>query len=136
MPAEQPFSRRDFLRTTAGTMAGLTALTPTSLAGIARIAAAAATYSGPFVIVSDGTWPPGVPNLIAQYQKMRPNLQVREVVFGPGEQFPALFSAARIAGEQLDVLMLNGLHTRTYAYAGALLPLDKRLLSTTLETPS
>jgi ABC-type glycerol-3-phosphate transport system substrate-binding protein len=127
MLAKQPFSRRDFLRTTAGTMAGLTALAPTRLSRIASIADAAARYSGPFVIVSDDISPPGVTNLIAQYRKMRPNLQVREVVFGPSEQFPALFSAARIAGEQLDVLMLNGWHTRTYAYAGALFPLDNKI---------
>jgi ABC-type glycerol-3-phosphate transport system substrate-binding protein len=120
-------SRRDFLRTTVGAMASLTALAPTSVAGIARIAEAASRYSGPFVIVADDSWPPGVANLISQYQKLRPNLQVREVVFGPMEQFPALFSAARVSGEQLDVLMLNGLHSRTYAYAGDLLPLDNKI---------
>lgn len=127
MPARHPFSRRAFLRTTAGAMAGLTALAPTGLAGIARIADAASRYSGPFVIVADDSWPPGVAKLIAQYRKMRPNLEVRDVVLGPMEQFPALFSAARISGEQLDVVLLNGLHMRTYASAGALLPLDNKI---------
>ena len=127
MLAKQPFSRRHFLLTTAGAVAGLSTLTPTSLAEIATIADAASRYSGPFVIVSDDSWPPGVANLISQYQKLRPNLQIREVAFGPMEQFPALFSAARVSGEQLDVLMLNGLHSRTYANAGDLLSLDNKI---------
>jgi uncharacterized ferritin-like protein (DUF455 family) len=39
-------ARRDFLRTTVGAMASLTALAPIRLAGIARIADAASRYAG------------------------------------------------------------------------------------------
>jgi raffinose/stachyose/melibiose transport system substrate-binding protein len=122
---KQP-SRRDFLRTSAaaGAAAGLGALAPSALSGVAR-AAGAAGYQGKVVIygVDTAASGHGTFKLLADFEKQNPGVTVQYVSF-PSDKFVALFTAAQASGEQIDMVDLNGQDLRRYALAGDLLPLD------------
>ena len=118
-------SRRDFLRRSGG--AGLAAglLTSSSFFSRASRADTAQSYTGPLVLITQTGASPdkALPNLLAAYEKAHPGVQVKLVQY-PEEKFVALYTAAQAAGEQVDVLALNGQDLRRYATAHALTSFD------------
>jgi raffinose/stachyose/melibiose transport system substrate-binding protein len=115
-------TRRDFIKTTAsvGAAAGLAGLLPRSAT------AASDSYQGKLtvygIIVPTPTQP-GPTQLFKQFQQAHPGISIENHGF-TSERFVALFSAAQAAGEQIDLLYLNGQDLRRYALAGDLLPLN------------
>jgi raffinose/stachyose/melibiose transport system substrate-binding protein len=60
-----------------------------------------------------------LPKLLEGYKAAHPGTTIKLVQY-PEEKFVALYTAAQAAGEQVDVLMLNGQDLRRYATAHAL----------------
>ena len=118
-------SRRAFLRRTGG--AGLAASLLTSSSFLSRLSRAdtSQSYTGNLVLITQTGASPdkALPKLLEAYQKGRPGIQVKLVQY-PEEKFVALYTAAQAAGEQVDVLMLNGQDLRRYATSNALASLD------------
>ncbi|HEY4813857.1 MAG TPA: ABC transporter substrate-binding protein [Chthoniobacterales bacterium] len=118
-------TRRDFLRRTGG--AGLAAglLTSSSLFSRVSRADTGQSYTGNLVLITQTGASPdkALPNLLDAYQKAHPGIQVKVVQY-PEEKFVALYTAAQAAGEQVDVLMLNGQDLRRYATSNALTSFD------------
>jgi raffinose/stachyose/melibiose transport system substrate-binding protein len=118
------YSRREFLRRSAGATAflGLAALTSKQSPGSA---AAEESYTGDLVLVSQlGANPDkALPKLLEAFKTANPGINTKTVLY-PEEKFVALYTAAQAAGEQIDVLMLNGQDLRRYATSGALIPFD------------
>jgi raffinose/stachyose/melibiose transport system substrate-binding protein len=118
-------TRRDFLRRTGG--AGLAAGLLTSASFFSRVSRAdpGQSYTGNLVLITQTGASPdkALPNLLDAYQKAHPGIQVKLVQY-PEEKFVALYTAAQAAGEQVDVLMLNGQDLRRYATSHALTSFD------------
>ena len=118
------YSRREFLRRSAGATAlfGLAALGSKHFLGSAL---AEESYTGDLVIVSQlGAAPDkALPKLLDAFKAANPGNNPKLVLY-PEEKFVALYTAAQAAGEQIDVLMLNGQDIRRYATSGALIPFD------------
>jgi len=118
------YSRREFLRRSAGATAlfGLAALGSKHFLGSAL---AEESYTGDLVIVSQlGAAPDkALPKLLDAFKAANPGTNPKLVLY-PEEKFVALYTAAQAAGEQIDVLMLNGQDIRRYATSGALIPFD------------
>ena len=118
-------TRRDFLRRTGG--AGLAAGLLTSTSFLSQISRADTSqgYSGTLVLITQTGASPdkALPALLDAYQKAHPGIQVKVVQY-PEEKFVALYTAAQAAGEQVDVLMLNGQDLRRYATSNALTSFD------------
>jgi len=120
-------SRRDFLRTTTavGAAAGLGALAPSALGGLAE-AAETGAYTGPLVVVGANDSPRpghGIYKLIDSFQQAHPGVSISYQTF-TSDRFVALFTAKQASGEQIDVLLPNGQDVRRYAQSNTLLPLD------------
>jgi raffinose/stachyose/melibiose transport system substrate-binding protein len=113
------------LRRTGG--AGLAASLLTSSSFLTRLSRAdtGQSYTGDLVLITQtGTSPDkALPKLLEAYQKAHLGIQVKLVQY-PEEKFVALYTAAQAAGEQVDVLMLNGQDLRRYATSNALTSVD------------
>ena len=81
-------------------------------------AAGSGTYSGTFVIVSVGNPEQNAP-LIKGIEEAHPGVKV-EWRNMPSERFVELFTAAEVAGDQIDLMDLNGQDLRRYAVGGKL----------------
>jgi raffinose/stachyose/melibiose transport system substrate-binding protein len=115
-------TRRDFIKTTAsvGAAAGLAGLLPRATH------AASNGYQGSinvYGIIVPTPAQPGPTQLFKQFQQAHSGISIQNHGF-TSERFVALFSAAQAAGEQIDLLYLNGQDLRRYALAGDLLPLN------------
>jgi raffinose/stachyose/melibiose transport system substrate-binding protein len=121
---DKRFSRREFLRRSAGA---------TAVAGLAALfskhfvtsAIAEEPYTGDLVLVSQlGAAPDqALPKLLEAFKAANPGINTKTVLY-PEEKFVALYTAAQAAGEQIDVLMLNGQDIRRYATSGGVIPFD------------
>ncbi len=129
MPPQNPpsdsarFSRREFIRrsTIAGTSLGLSTMLPFS-----RLTAAESSkYTGDLVLLSQlGAAPDkALPKLLDKFKAENPGVNTKLTLF-PEEKFVAMYTAAQAAGEQIDVVLLNGQDLRRYAVAGALTSFD------------
>jgi raffinose/stachyose/melibiose transport system substrate-binding protein len=118
------YSRRQFLCRSAGATAlfGLAALGSKYYLGNAL---AEESYTGDLVILSQlGAAPDkALPKLLEAFKAANSGINTKVVLY-PEEKFVALYTAAQAAGEQIDVLMLNGQDIRRYATSGALIPFD------------
>jgi raffinose/stachyose/melibiose transport system substrate-binding protein len=113
------------LRRTGG--AGLAASLLTSSSFLTRLSRAdtGQSYTGDLVLITQTGASPdkALPKLLEAYQKAHLGIQVKLVQY-PEEKFVALYTAAQAAGEQVDVLMLNGQDLRRYATSNALTSVD------------
>lgn len=85
-------------------------------------AAGASAYNGKFVIMSAGNPEQNDP-LIKGIQEAHPGVTV-EWRYLPSERYVELFTAAEVAGDQIDMLDLNGQDLRRYALGGKMLDLS------------
>jgi ABC-type glycerol-3-phosphate transport system substrate-binding protein len=123
--AAASMTRRTFLRRTGG--AGF-ALSFLSLAPqLARRTRAEQTqdYTGELVLITQTGASPdkALPKLLDAYKAAHSGIDIKLVQY-PEEKFVALYTAAQAAGEQVDVLMLNGQDLRRYATSNGLLSFD------------
>jgi ABC-type glycerol-3-phosphate transport system substrate-binding protein len=83
-------------------------------------------YTGELVVVSQSGATPdkALPKLLDAFKAANPGITTKVVLY-PEEKFVALYSAARAAGEQIDLLILNGQDIRRYATAGLLIDFDQ-----------
>lgn len=130
MPVKN-ISRRKLLRTIGAGAAGATGLmlagcrpaapaaAPSqSAAPTAAGAAATGDYQGKFVMMSAGNADQNAP-LIKGIEEANPGVKV-EWRFLPSERYVELFTAAEVAGDQIDIMDLNGQDLRRYAVGGKL----------------
>lgn len=121
--APSRLSRRSFLRLSAAGTVGLAiaACAPAAPAAADDAAASAGPYQGKFVILSVGNTEQNQP-LIDAIEAANPGVEVewREL---PDERFTELFAAAEVAGDQIDIMDLNGQDLRRYAVGGKLVDL-------------
>jgi raffinose/stachyose/melibiose transport system substrate-binding protein len=117
VPPSPLLSRRDFICQSG--KAGLAV----SLLGLARTghAQSAEKYTGELVLITQTGASPdkSLPKALDLYKAAHPGVTVKVVQY-PEEKFVALYTAAQAAGEQVDVLMLNGQDLRRYATSKAL----------------
>jgi raffinose/stachyose/melibiose transport system substrate-binding protein len=126
----QKLSRRDFLRVGAATGVGLAvvACAPPAAAPQGGGAPAAegggssGPYQGKFVIMSAGNPDQNEP-LINAIQEAHPGVEV-EWRGLTSERYTELFAAAEVAGDQIDMMDLNGQDLRRYAVGGRLVDLS------------
>ncbi len=118
------YSRREFIRRSAAisAFAGLGAAASEKFLGSAF---AADAYSGDLVLASQqGATPDkALPKLLDAFKAANPGINPK-TIFYPEEKFVALYTAAQAAGEQIDVLLLNGQDLRRYATSGGLISFD------------
>lgn len=107
------FTRRDVIRSSAAAagVASLAALGPHR-----SISAAAQSYSGDFVIASVQETAQAA-DTIAAIQATYPGVNV-VWRYLPSERFAELFTASEVAGDQIDLMDLNGQDLRRYALGG------------------
>lgn len=115
-------SRRHFLAVTAASSVGvaLAACAPAAPASQAPAAESGSTgqYQGKFVIMSVGNPEQNAP-LIEAIEAAHPGVEV-DWRFMPSERFTELFAASELAGDQIDLMDLNGQDLRRYAVGGKL----------------
>src|SRR5260221_7345270 len=118
-------TRRAFLRRTGGAGLAVSLLTSASFFNRISRADTGQSYTGNLVLITQTGASPdkALPSLLAAYQKAHPGIQVNLVQY-PEEKFVALYTAAQAAGEQVDVVMLNGQDLRRYATSNGLLSFD------------
>ena len=118
-------SRRSFFRQSAkaGVLAGLATLAPPFARS--SLGQSGKPYAGPLVLVSQSGAAPdkALPKLLDAFSAANPGVTTKLILY-PEEKFVAMYTAAQAAGEQVDVLMLNGQDLRRYAMANAVLPFD------------
>ncbi len=118
------YSRREFIRRSAAASAlfGLGAAASEKFLGSAF---AEDAYAGDLVLASQqGATPDkALPKLLDAFKVANPGIDPKTVLY-PEEKFVALYTAAQAAGEQIDVLLLNGQDLRRYATSGGLVPFD------------
>lgn len=125
----QKLSRREFLRVGALTGVGLTLVACAPAPGAAPQAGnapAAASGSGPyqgkFVIMSAGNAEQNAP-LIKGIEEAHPGIKV-EWRGLTSERYTELFTASEVAGDQIDIMDLNGQDLRRYAVGNKLVDLS------------
>jgi raffinose/stachyose/melibiose transport system substrate-binding protein len=126
----QKLSRRNFLRMGAATGVGLAVVAcapaPAAPAGGSAPAAegggSAGPYQGKFVIMSAGNPDQNEP-LINAIQEANPGVEV-EWRGLTSERYTELFAASEVAGDQIDIMDLNGQDLRRYAVGGRLADLS------------
>ena len=86
---------------------------------------AATSTTGSLVIVSQTGAAPdkALPKALKEFEAANPGVTTKLVLY-PEEKFVAMYTAAQTAGEQVDLLNLNGQDLRRYATANALLSFD------------
>jgi ABC-type glycerol-3-phosphate transport system substrate-binding protein len=100
-----------------------------SLAGcvfpVVRAARAANSNNDTLVVVSQTGAAPdkALPKALKAFETANPGLTTKLVLY-PEEKFVAMYTAAQTAGEQVDLLNLNGQDLRRYATSNALLSFD------------
>ena len=137
--SSQRITRRRMLKTLTVGAAG-TALVARGVAGGASPAAARGAsqgYQGEFVIVSVQEPQQAAP-LIEAIEQAHPGVEV-EWRHLPSERFVELFTAAEVAGDQIDLMDLNGQDLRRYATGGRLqdlsnIPFKDRFREIALDT--
>jgi ABC-type glycerol-3-phosphate transport system substrate-binding protein len=114
-------SRRNFLRWTgsAGLLVGLSRALP----GLAPGGRAEAPRELVLISQQGATPDRALPKLLDTFKAANPGVNTKVMLF-PEEKFVALYTASQAAGEQVDLLMLNGQDLRRYATSQALSPLD------------
>jgi raffinose/stachyose/melibiose transport system substrate-binding protein len=120
MRSPNTITRKQLLK--AGAAAGLAGLLPMPIQAASHIGA----YRGKISVYGIAVPSPGHPGVIKLFQdfdKVHPGITIENHGF-PSERFVALFTAAQAAGEQIDMLFLNGQDLRRYAVAGDLVPLN------------
>ena len=110
-------SRRDVIRTSA-VVAGAAALGSRRVPG-----AAAQSYTGDFVIASV-TETAQAADTISAIQAAYPGVNV-VWRYLPSERFAELFTASEVAGDQIDLMDMNGQDMRRYALGGRLSDLSE-----------
>src|SRR5262245_40011168 len=120
MSITQKISRRELLKLMGGAAAGAVVA-----AGTPRTAFASSprqTAKGRFVIMSDADPSQNQP-LINAIEAANPNITVdwRNLT---SERYVELFSASDLAGEQIDLMDMNGQDLRRYATAGKLVDIS------------
>jgi len=106
-------SRRDFLKATAGAAgASLLSASPFAL----NVIRAQGDYQGKFVIMSAGIAEQNA-DLIEGIQTKFPGIEV-EWRGLTSEKYVELFTASEVAGDQIDLMDLNGQDLRRYAVGG------------------
>jgi raffinose/stachyose/melibiose transport system substrate-binding protein len=121
--SENRLTRRQFIH-----RSGKAALV-TSLAGLVSplvgTSRAAGTTSGSLVVISQTGAAPdkALPKALKEFEAANPGVTTKLVLY-PQEKFVAMYTAAQTAGEQVDLLNLNGQDLRRYATANALLSFD------------
>jgi raffinose/stachyose/melibiose transport system substrate-binding protein len=121
--SENRLTRRQFIH-----RSGKAALV-TSLAGLvsplAGTSRAAGNSSGSLVVISQTGAAPdkALPKALEEFEAANPGVTTKLVLY-PEEKFVAMYTAAQTAGEQVDLLNLNGQDLRRYATANALLSFD------------
>jgi raffinose/stachyose/melibiose transport system substrate-binding protein len=126
----QSMSRREFLRlgALAGAGAALAACAPAPGAAPAGAGAPAAeggsggAYQGKVVIMSAGNPDQNEP-LIEAIEEANPGVEI-EWRGLTSERYTELFAASEVAGDQIDIMDLNGQDLRRYAVGGKLLDLS------------
>lgn len=116
-------SRREFVKVTLGTAgAGLLYSCAPSTQITDTPEATEAGYTGKIVVMS-GDEPRDRTALIQAMEEANPGItmEFRDLT---DEHFVELFAAADLAGEQIDIMEMNGQHLRNYALAGKLLDLS------------
>ncbi len=118
------YSRREFIRRSAAASA-LLGLGATASEKFLGSAFAEDAYSGDLVLVSQlGATPDkALPKLLEAFKAANQSINPKTVIY-PEEKFVALYTAAQAAGEQIDVLLLNGQDLRRYATSDGLNPFD------------
>ena len=121
LTANGSISRRTFLRRSGRAGVAVSFLTLMPQLGETGRAASAEKYSGNLVLVTQTGASPdkALPKLLDAYKAVHPEVKITLVQY-PEEKFVALYTAAQAAGEQVDVLMLNGQDLRRYAKSNAL----------------
>jgi raffinose/stachyose/melibiose transport system substrate-binding protein len=141
--SKQSISRRDLLRMSALGSIGLAlaACAPAASPGTGSSAPAAEPsgegYQGKFVILSAGNQEQNAP-LIEAIEAAHPGVEV-EWRGLTSERYTELFAASEIAGDQIDIMDLNGQDLRRYAVGGKLkdlsdIPFTDRFREVGLET--
>jgi raffinose/stachyose/melibiose transport system substrate-binding protein len=128
----QQISRRRMLKLAAlgatGTLLAAcggapTASAPAPTAASAAQAPAASTGAqGKLVIMSAGNADQNAP-LVKAIEEAHPGVQV-EWRFLPSERYVELFTASEVAGDQIDIMDLNGQDLRRYAVGGKLIDIS------------
>ena len=92
---------------------------------LVRATKAASTATGSLVIVSQAGAAPdkALPKALKEFEAANPGMTTKLVLY-PQENFVAMYTAAKTAGEQVDLLNLNGQDLRRYATSNALLSFD------------
>src|SRR5580658_6588583 len=116
-------TRRQFLHSSSkvALVAGLGGL----VSPFVRATKAATPTNGSLVIVSQTGAAPdkALPKALKEFEAANPGVTTKLVLY-PEEKFVAMYTAAQTAGEQVDLLNLNGQDLRRYATANALLSFD------------
>lgn len=121
-------SRRSFLKFSAasGALVALAACAPAAPAAEAPAAESGAESAGPyqgeFVIMSAGNPDQNAP-LIEAIEEAHPGVEVQWNGL-TSERYTELFAAAEVAGDQIDLMDLNGQDLRRYAVGGRLTDLS------------
>lgn len=120
------FSRREFLQVTAAGTVGLTlaaCAVPTAPAtDSAAGSAPTGPYEGKFVVLSAGNPDQNDP-LIKAIEEAHPGVEV-EWRGLTSERYTELFAASEVAGDQIDIMDLNGQDLRRYAVGNKLVDLS------------
>jgi raffinose/stachyose/melibiose transport system substrate-binding protein len=126
--SSEKLSRRHFLRLSAATGVGLAVVACAPAPGAAPAGnapaegAASGPYQGKFVIISAGNPEQNDP-LIKAIEEAHPGVEV-EWRGLTSERYTELFAAAEVAGDQIDIMDLNGQDLRRYAVGGKLMDLS------------
>lgn len=121
-------SRRSFLQFSAagGALVALAACAPAAPVSQAPAAESGAESAGPYqgeiVIMSAGN-PDQLAPLIDAVEEAHPGIQVQWNGL-TSERYTELFAAAEIAGDQIDLMDLNGQDLRRYAVGGRMMDLS------------
>jgi len=122
---QRRFSRREFLQWSAVGGVGLTLAACAMPAAPAPTAGEAASgpYQGKFVVLSAGNPDQNDP-LIKAIEAANPGIEV-EWRGLTSERYTELFAASEVAGDQIDIMDLNGQDLRRYAVGNKLVDLSE-----------
>jgi raffinose/stachyose/melibiose transport system substrate-binding protein len=116
-------TRRQFLHSSS--RAALVASLAGLVSPLVRTSKAAGSANDSLVIVSQTGAAPdkALPKALKEFETANPGVTTKLVLY-PQEKFVALYTAAQTAGEQVDLLNLNGQDLRRYATSNSLLSFE------------